>query len=128
MEKSSKMMAVAAVLVLAVAAAATGAEARNIKTAAAAETESKDTVVQPQTFPPFDRFGSAVPAFSGMPGSSIPGFSLPGSSGSTPGFGGIGSMPIFGGLGGSPGFGGGMPGSPAAASAATVDKQQAKKP
>uniref|UniRef100_A0A0D9UZ46 Uncharacterized protein n=1 Tax=Leersia perrieri TaxID=77586 RepID=A0A0D9UZ46_9ORYZ len=119
MEKSSKMMmAVAAVLVLAVA----GAEARNIKTAAAA-TESKETVVQPQTFPPFDRFGSAVPAFGGMPGgSSIPGFSLPGSSGSTPGFG-IGSMPIFGGLGGgSPGLGGGMPGSPAAAS------KQEKKP
>ncbi|XP_015694674.2 MFS18 protein-like [Oryza brachyantha] len=119
MEKSSKMMAVAAVLVLAVAAGA--AEARNIKTAE----ESKDTVVQPTTFPPFDRFGSAVPAFGGMPGgSSIPGFSLPGS---TPGFGGIGSMPIFGGLGGSPGLGGGMPGSPAAASTASVDKQ-AKKP
>uniref|UniRef100_A0A0E0JGF1 Uncharacterized protein n=1 Tax=Oryza punctata TaxID=4537 RepID=A0A0E0JGF1_ORYPU len=124
MDKSSKMMAVAAVLVLAVAATA---EARNIKTTTAAA-ESKDTVVQPTTFPPFDRFGSAVPAFGGMPGvggSSIPGFSLPGSSGSTPGFGGIGSMPIFGGLGGSPGLGGGMPGSPAAASA--VDKQ-AKKP
>ncbi|BAA92209.1 putative structural protein [Oryza sativa Japonica Group] len=121
MEKSSKMMAVAAVLVLAVVGAA---EARNIKAAAAAAAESKDTVVQPTTFPPFDRFGSAVPAFGGMPGSSIPGFSLPGSSGSTPGgLGGFGSMPMFGGLGGgSPGLGGGMPGSPAAA-----DKQ-AKKP
>uniref|UniRef100_A0A0E0C007 Glycine-rich protein n=1 Tax=Oryza meridionalis TaxID=40149 RepID=A0A0E0C007_9ORYZ len=120
MEKSSKMMAVAAVLVL-VLAVVGAAEARNIKTAAAAE--SKDTVVQPTTFPPFDRFGSAVPAFGGMPG-SIPGFSLPGSSGSTPGgLGGFGSMPMFGGLGGgSPGLGGGMPGSPAAA-----DKQ-AKKP
>ncbi|KAL5227344.1 hypothetical protein ABZP36_015609 [Zizania latifolia] len=116
MEMSSKMIAVAAMLVLAVAA---GAEARNIKTAAAEE--SKDTVVQPQTFPPFDRFGSSVPAFGGLPGSSIPGFSLPGSGGSTPGF---GSMPIFGGLGGSPGLGGGMPGSPAAAS---VD-EHAKKP
>ncbi|KAG8045550.1 hypothetical protein GUJ93_ZPchr0008g11726 [Zizania palustris] len=125
MEMSSKMLAVAAVLVLAVAA---GAEARSIKTTAAEE--SKDTVVQPQTFPPFDRLGSSVPAFSGLPGSSIPGFSLPGTSGSTPGFGSIGSMPIFGGLGGSPGLGGssglggGMPGSPAAAS---VD-EHAKKP
>uniref|UniRef100_A0A0E0JYI6 Uncharacterized protein n=1 Tax=Oryza punctata TaxID=4537 RepID=A0A0E0JYI6_ORYPU len=109
-----------AVLVLAVVAAT---EARNIKTTTA-EAESKDTVVPPMTFPPFNRFGSAVPAFGGMPGvdgSSIPEFSLPDSSGSTPGFGGIGSMPIFGGLGGSPGLGGGMPGSPAAASA--VDNQ-----
>ncbi|KAL5220433.1 hypothetical protein ABZP36_025146 [Zizania latifolia] len=127
MEMSNKMLAVAAVLVLAV---AVGAEARNIKTAAAAAEQSKDTVVQPQTFPPFDRFGSTVPAFGGLPGSSgssIPGFSLPGTGGSTPGFGSIGSMPIFGGLGGlggSPGLGGGMPGSPAAAS---VDKH-AKKP
>ena len=123
MEKSTKMVAV---LVLAVLAAATGAEARNIKTTEAAGA-SKDAVLQPTTFPPFDRFGGASPAFGGLPGSSgssIPGFSLPGSGGVTPGFGGIGSMPFLG--GGSPGLGGfgGMPGSPAAGA---VD-EHAKKP
>lgn len=106
MAMSSKMMmAAAALLVL----AASVAEARNIKT-----TENKDeAVVQPQTFPPFDRLGgspgagSFFPGSGGLPGSSIPGFSLPGS-------GSIGSMPLF----GSPGFSGfgGMPGSPAAGS------------
>ncbi|VAH59560.1 unnamed protein product [Triticum turgidum subsp. durum] len=103
MEKSTKMVAV---LVLAVLAAATSAEARNIKTTEAASA-SKDAVLQPTTFPPFDRLGS-----------------LPGSSGATPGFGSIGSMPFLGGS--SPGLGGfgGMPGSPAAAA---VD-EHAKKP
>ncbi|TKW12833.1 hypothetical protein SEVIR_5G060700v4 [Setaria viridis] len=111
MARSAKMMAAAALLVLAVAAATT-AEARNIKTAE----KKDDAVVQPQTFPPFDRLGGGLP---GAGGSSIPGFSMPGSGGLTPGFslpgsGSIGSMPLFGG-GGSPfsGFGG-MPGSPAA--------------
>ncbi|KAF7036128.1 hypothetical protein CFC21_046876 [Triticum aestivum] len=120
MEKSTKMVAV---LVLAVLAAATSAEARNIKTTDAAAA-SKDAVLQPTTFPPFDRLG-------GLPGgSSMPGFSLPGSSGATPGISGIGSMPFLGGsspgLGGSTGLGGfgGMPGSPAAAA---VD-EHAKKP
>jgi hypothetical protein len=118
MEMSTKVVAV---LVLAVLAAAS-TEARNIKTTEAA---SKDAVLQPTTFPPFDRFGSASPAFGGMPG-----FSLPGSSGATPGLGGIGSMPFLGGsspgLGGSPALGGfgRMPGSPAAAS---VD-EHAQKP
>ncbi|VAH59559.1 unnamed protein product [Triticum turgidum subsp. durum] len=110
MEKSTKMVAV---LVLAVLAAATSAEARNIKTTEAASA-SKDAVLQPTTFPPFDRLG-------GLPGSSgMPGFSLPGSSGASS----IGSMPFLGGS--SPGLGGfgGMPGSPAAAA---VD-EHAKKP
>ncbi|VAH59557.1 unnamed protein product [Triticum turgidum subsp. durum] len=99
MEKSTKMVAV---LVLAVLAAATSAEARNIKTTEAASA-SKDAVLQPTTFPPFDRLGSG---------------------GATPGFGSIGSMPFLGGS--SPGLGGfgGMPGSPAAAA---VD-EHAKKP
>ena len=121
MEKSTKM---AAMLVLAVLAAATSAEARNIKTTEAASA-SKDAVLQPTTFPPFDRLGSGSPGFGGLPGSSgMPGFSLPGSSGATPGFGSIGSMPFLGGS--SPGLGGfgGMPGSPAAAA---VD-EHAKKP
>ncbi|KAF8762202.1 hypothetical protein HU200_009754 [Digitaria exilis] len=115
MARSAKMMAAAAMLVLAMAAAT--AEARNIKTAE----KKDDAVVQPQTFPPFDRLGSipgsSIPSSGG--GSSIPGFSMPGSGGLTPGFslpgsGVIGSMPLF---GGSPfsGFGG-MPGSPAAGS------------
>jgi hypothetical protein len=123
MEMSTKMVAV---LVLAVLAAAT-TEARNIKTTEAA---TKDAVLQPTTFPPFDRIGSASPAFGGLPSGGMPGFSLPGSSGATPGLGGIGSMPFLGGsspgLGGSSGLGGfgHMPGSPAAAS---VD-EHAQKP
>ncbi|KAM0879871.1 hypothetical protein ACQ4PT_033957 [Festuca glaucescens] len=113
MEMSTKMVGV---LVLAVLAAATTAQARNIKTT---EVASKDAVLQPTTFPPFDRFGSG-----GLPSGGMPGFSLPGSSGATPGFGGIGSMPFLGGS--SPGLGGfgRMPGSPAAAS---VD-EHAQKP
>lgn len=111
---------VAVLLVLAVA-----AEARNLKT-----TQKDDAVVQPQTFPPFDRLGGgASPAFGGLPGagSSIPGFggmpggsSIPAFSG-MPGVGSIGSMPLF----GSPGLGGlgGMPGSPAAGSVAEHAKQ-----
>lgn len=114
------MMVAAALLALAL--AVSTAEARNIKTTT---TEKKDdAVVQPQTFPPFDRLGGgASPAFGGLPGgsipgSSIPGFSMPGSGSSLPGFSlpGSGSMPLFG--GGSPGFSGfgGMPGSPTAGS------------
>ncbi|CAO2185136.1 unnamed protein product [Urochloa humidicola] len=121
MARSGKIMAAAALLVLAVAAAT--AEARNIKTTAAAEKKAGDAVLEPTTFPPFDRLGGgASPAFGGLPGagslpSSMPGFSMPGSVGLTPGFslpGTGGSMPLFGG-GGSPfsGFGG-LPGSPAA--------------
>ncbi|XP_062190838.1 MFS18 protein-like [Phragmites australis] len=119
MAKSAAKMVVAALLVLAVAAAT--AEARNIKTTAVAK---DDAVVQPQTFPPFDRLGggfpgagSSIPGFGSMPGgSSIPAFGgMPGSGGS------IGTMPLF----GSPGFSGfgGMPGSPAAGSAAEHAKQ-----
>ncbi|KQK03612.1 MFS18 protein [Brachypodium distachyon] len=122
---SAKMVSLL-VVVLAVLAVAT--EARNLKTTSEAASSNKDAVLQPTTFPPFDRLpGSASPAFGGMPGagSSIPGFSLPGSGGgATPGFGSIGSMPFLGGSslpgigGGSslPGMGGvgGMPGSPAA--------------
>lgn len=111
MARSSKMMVAAALLALAL--AVSTAEARNIKTT----TEKKDdAVVQPQTFPPFDRLGGgASPAFGGLPGgsipgSSIPGFSMPGSGSSLPGF----SLPGS----GSPGFSGfgGMPGSPTAGS------------
>ncbi|CAA7614787.1 exported hypothetical protein [Candidatus Terasakiella magnetica] len=102
------MMVAAALLALAL--AVSTAEARNIKTTT---TEKKDdAVVQPQTFPPFDRLGGgASPAFGGLPGGSIPGSSIPGFS--MPG---SGSMPLFG--GGSPGFSGfgGMPGSPTAGS------------
>ncbi|KAI4991271.1 hypothetical protein ZWY2020_039642 [Hordeum vulgare] len=81
MEKSTKMVAV---LVLAVLAAATGAEARNIKTTEAAAA-SKDAVLQPTTFPLFDRLGGGSAALGGgLPGSSgMPGFSLPGSGGAT---------------------------------------------
>ncbi|XP_062207235.1 MFS18 protein-like [Phragmites australis] len=119
MAKSAAKMVVAALLVLAVAAAT--AEARNIKTTAVAGKD--DAVVQPQTFPPFDRLGGGMPGV----GSSIPGFgSMPGGStipafGGMPGSGSIGSMPLF----GSPGLGGfgGMPGSPAAGSVAEHSKQ-----
>jgi hypothetical protein len=110
MARSAKVL-VATLLVLAVA-----AEARNIKAA-------DDAVVQPQTFPPFDRLGGGLPGAGG----SIPGFSMPGGStipafGGMPGAGSIGGMPLF----GSPGLGsgfGGMPGSPAAGSVAEHAKQ-----
>jgi hypothetical protein len=109
MERSAKVL-VAALLVLAVA-----AEARNLK---AMEPGKDDAVVQPQTFPPFDRLGgsgSSIPGFGSMPGgSSIPAFS------GLPGTGSFGSMPLF----GSPGLGG-MPGSPAAGS---VVAEPAKQP
>ena len=113
------MVAAAALLALALAVATT-AEARNIKTTTTEKKADNDAVVQPQTFPPFDRLGGGTsPAFGGLPGtsggSSIPRFSLPGSGSSLPGSffpggGSIGSMPLFG--GGSPGFSGfgGMPG------------------
>ena len=95
MARSSKTMAAAAAALLAL---DTTAEARNIKTTTTEKKADNDAVVQPQTFPPFDRLGGgASPAFGGPPGgSSIPGF----------------SMPLFG--GGSTGFSsfGGMPGSP----------------
>ncbi|KAL6890535.1 hypothetical protein ACP4OV_008790 [Aristida adscensionis] len=120
----SVRMAVAVLLVVALAAAT--AEARNIKTTSAAGKD--DAVVQPTTFPPFDRLGGgASPAFGGLPGSgSIPGFGgMPGGSSipafSMPGAGSIGGMPLF----GSPGLGGvgGMPGSPAAGAVPEHAKQ-----
>jgi hypothetical protein len=117
MARSVKVM-VAALLVLAVA-----AEARNIKA-------TDDAVVQPQTFPPFDRLGGGLPGTGGLPGAggSIPGFSMPGGStipafGGMPGAGGIGGMPLFGSPGGLGGGFGGMPGSPAAGSVAEHAKQ-----
>ena len=59
-------MLVAALLVLAVA-----AEARNLKTT---EPAKGDAVIQPQTFPPFDRLGgSGIPWFGIMPLFGSPG-------------------------------------------------------
>ena len=99
MARSSKTMAAAAAALLALALALdTTAEVRNIKTTTTEKKADNDAVVQPQTFPPFDRLGGgSSPAFGGLP---VPGFSLPGSGSSLPGSffpsgGSIGSMPLF---------------------------------